>query len=50
MVGQAGLTERIRRTGMPEAAPGSAGRFLDSVLADNAPPEDDLTVVLIVLK
>lgn len=50
MLGQAGLTERVRQAGMPEAAPGSAGRFLDSVLADNAPPEDDLTVVLIVLK
>ena len=50
MLGQAGLTERVRRTGMPEAAPGSAGKFLEAVLADNAPPEDDLTVVLIVLK
>ena len=50
MLGQAGLTERVRKIGMPEPVPGSAGKFLESVLADNAPPEDDLTVVLMLLK
>ena len=50
MMGQAGLIERLTALGKVEARPGAAGKFLDSVLADYGSPEDDVTVVLAVVK